>query len=203
MRRAADVSVDDLRYLVAVARAGKLVTAAEALRVDHTTVRRRIDRLETALGVRLIDRGADGWMLTAVGREVVARSAGLDDVVQALLARPASSAQRRRLRDYSESPAFVAVLAVLESAAPAEPNRRDAQGRHHSLTVAFDRVNHDYFSSTLLRPGEYMPQDLANEAVVVTGTYDAEHQLLSPALSPLRGRSLPERFSAILAGKGW
>lgn len=77
----------------------------------------------------------------------------LDDVVQALLARPASSAQRRRLRDYSESPAFVAVLAVLESAAPAEPNRRDAQGRHHSLTAAFDRVNHDYFSGTLPCPG--------------------------------------------------
>jgi len=77
----------------------------------------------------------------------------LDDVVQALLARPASSAQRRRLRAYSESPAFTAVLAALESAAPAAPNRRDAQGRHHSLTAAFDRVNHDYFSSTLLRPG--------------------------------------------------
>mgnify|MGYP001107131594 CR=1 FL=1 len=37
---------------------------------------------------------------------------------------------------------------------------------------------------TLLAPGEYMPQDLANEAVTVTGTYDAEHQLLAPALSP-------------------
>ncbi|MDQ2699615.1 MAG: LysR family transcriptional regulator [Actinomycetota bacterium] len=95
MRPDANVSVDDLRYLVAVARAGKLVTAADAMRVDHTTVRRRIDRLETALGVRLIDRGADGWMLTAVGREVVARSAGLDDVVQAVRAAAAGESDTR------------------------------------------------------------------------------------------------------------
>jgi len=86
MRSDANLSVDDLRYLVAVARAGKLVTAAEALRVDHTTVRRRIQRLEVALGVRLIDRGADGWTLTSVGREVVASASGLDGIVHAVRA---------------------------------------------------------------------------------------------------------------------
>lgn len=77
-----DVSTDDLRYLLAVARAGRLVSAAALLRVDHTTVRRRIDRLESALGVRLLDRGADGWELTAIGREVVARSSGLEHIVE-------------------------------------------------------------------------------------------------------------------------
>jgi len=44
-----DVSTDDLRYLLAVARSGRLVSAATLLGVDHTTVRRRIDRLELAL----------------------------------------------------------------------------------------------------------------------------------------------------------
>ena len=77
-----DVSTDDLRYLLAVARAGRLVSAATLLGVDHTTVRRRIDRLESALGVRLLDRGADGWELTAIGREVAARSAGLEHIVE-------------------------------------------------------------------------------------------------------------------------
>jgi DNA-binding transcriptional LysR family regulator len=77
-----DVSTDDLRYLIAVARAGRMVSAATLLGVDHTTVRRRIDRLEAALGVRLLDRGADGWELTAIGREVATRAAGLENIVE-------------------------------------------------------------------------------------------------------------------------
>jgi DNA-binding transcriptional LysR family regulator len=77
-----DVSADDLRALLAVARAGRMVGAAALLGVDHTTVRRRIDRLEAALGVRLLDRGADGWELTAIGRDVAMRSAPLEEVVE-------------------------------------------------------------------------------------------------------------------------
>jgi len=77
-----EVSTDDLRYLVTVARTGRLVSAATLLGVDHTTVRRRIDRLESALDVRLLDRGADGWELTSVGREVVAQASGLDELIE-------------------------------------------------------------------------------------------------------------------------
>lgn len=81
-----DVSADDLRYLLAVARAGRLVSAAALLGVDHTTVRRRLDRLEAALGARLLDRGADGWQLTAIGRDVVERAAPLEGIVEQVVA---------------------------------------------------------------------------------------------------------------------
>ena len=64
------VSADDLRYLVLVANTGRMVAAATALGVDHTTVSRRIKALEKALRVRLIERGSDGWELTDVGRAV-------------------------------------------------------------------------------------------------------------------------------------
>lgn len=77
-----DVSTDDLRYLLAVARAGRMVSAGTLLGVDHTTVKRRIDRLEAVLGVRLLDRGADGWELTAIGRDVAARAAPLEHLVE-------------------------------------------------------------------------------------------------------------------------
>lgn len=77
-----DVSTDDLRFLLAVARAGRMVSASTLLGVDHTTVKRRIDRLETALGVRLLDRGADGWELTAIGRDVVSQAAPLEHVLE-------------------------------------------------------------------------------------------------------------------------
>lgn len=84
--RSTEVSTDDLRYLLSVARTGRLIAAATLLGVDHTTVRRRIDRLETTLGVRLLDRGADGWELTEIGREVVSRAAGLEHIVEHVVA---------------------------------------------------------------------------------------------------------------------
>lgn len=77
-----EVSADDLRHLLAVARTGRLTTAAAVLGVDHTTVRRRIDRLERVLGTRLLDRGADGWELTAIGRDVVQRAGSLEALVE-------------------------------------------------------------------------------------------------------------------------
>ncbi|MFL0712122.1 MAG: LysR family transcriptional regulator [Microcella pacifica] len=89
--RSLDVSTDDLRYLVAVARVGRMVSAAALLGVDHTTVRRRLDRLEAALGVRLLDRGADGWQLTAIGRDVVERASGLEGLVEQVVAAASGS----------------------------------------------------------------------------------------------------------------
>lgn len=84
--RPQDVSTDDLRYLLAVARAGRMTSAATLLGVDHTTVRRRLDRLEASLGARLLDRGVDGWALTLIGREVVERASALEGMVEQVVA---------------------------------------------------------------------------------------------------------------------
>lgn len=72
---------DDLRYLLAVARTGRLVAAADALGVDHTTVSRRIAALEKSLGVRLIERGAEGWALTDAGRAVSENARAIEDAL--------------------------------------------------------------------------------------------------------------------------
>jgi DNA-binding transcriptional LysR family regulator len=76
-----DISVDDLRALIAIARAGRMTSASVMLGIDHTTVRRRVTRLERALGVRLVDRGVDGWELTDIGRRVVEESGELDRLI--------------------------------------------------------------------------------------------------------------------------
>jgi len=81
-RAGAAVSTDDLRMLLALARTGKLVTAATLLGIDHTTVRRRLNRLEAALGATLVEHGTDGWALTEIGRVVVERAAPLEQIVQ-------------------------------------------------------------------------------------------------------------------------
>lgn len=61
------LSPDDLRYFLAVAKTGRLVSAAHELGVDHTTIGRRITALEKSLGQRLFDRHSKGWELTESG----------------------------------------------------------------------------------------------------------------------------------------
>lgn len=65
------MSADDLRHFLEVARRQRLVAAGVALGVDHTTVGRRVSRLERALGQRLFDRSAAGWTLTEAGRNLL------------------------------------------------------------------------------------------------------------------------------------
>jgi DNA-binding transcriptional LysR family regulator len=61
---------DNLRYFLAVARAGKLTAAARRLGQDHTTVGRRIASLESAFQSKLFERRSDGYRLTEVGQRL-------------------------------------------------------------------------------------------------------------------------------------
>lgn len=51
---------DDLRVFLEVARQGSVHSAAKRLKLDHSTVCRRIDKLETDLSVKLLDRTRRG-----------------------------------------------------------------------------------------------------------------------------------------------
>lgn len=70
---------DDLRYFLAVVDTGSLTGAARKLRVEHTTVARRIEALEQSLGLRLFDRLPRQWQLTAEGENLVPGSRRLED----------------------------------------------------------------------------------------------------------------------------
>ncbi len=62
-----DFDWDHLRYFLAVARSGRLTSAAGQLRQDHTTVSRRLASLEAAVGVPLFERSPQGYRLTEFG----------------------------------------------------------------------------------------------------------------------------------------
>ena len=62
---------DNLRYFLAVARAGKLTAAARRLGQDHTTVGRRIASLESAFHSKLFERRPDGYRLTEAGQRLL------------------------------------------------------------------------------------------------------------------------------------
>ena len=75
---------DDLLYVLSVGRSGSLSGAARALRVNHSTVFRRIGAIEEQLGVRLFDRRRDGYAPTAAGEAVIALAGRMDEEVLAL-----------------------------------------------------------------------------------------------------------------------
>jgi len=62
---------DDLRSLLAVARGGSTLAASRALGVSQSTIARRLDSLEHALGAVLVERSAAGARLTEDGRKAV------------------------------------------------------------------------------------------------------------------------------------
>ncbi len=61
------IDAEDIRYFHVLAGHGTLVRAGQELGVDHTTVSRRVSRLERALGTRLFSRSTAGWKLTESG----------------------------------------------------------------------------------------------------------------------------------------
>lgn len=61
---------DDLRHFLEVARAGTLSGAAEILGTDHTTVARRVQRLEQQLAEKVFHRSSSGYTLTAAGEKL-------------------------------------------------------------------------------------------------------------------------------------
>ncbi len=66
-----DLRWDDMKVLLSVARAASFSGAARTLGVTVSTVSRRVEALESALGVRLFDRTPDGVSLTPVAEGLV------------------------------------------------------------------------------------------------------------------------------------
>jgi DNA-binding transcriptional LysR family regulator len=62
---------NDLKVFLAVASEGSTLAAARLLKVNQTTVQRRITELEAILGLRLVERCATGYRLTPAGQSVL------------------------------------------------------------------------------------------------------------------------------------
>lgn len=75
---------NDLRYFLAVHRAGTLAGAAAALDINATTVGRRVGALEEQLEVRLFDRTPEGWKLTLAARDLLAHAERMEQEAFAL-----------------------------------------------------------------------------------------------------------------------
>ena len=123
---------DDLRFFAELSRTGSLSAAARRLKVDHSTVARRVASLETSLGVRLFDRLPRGWVLTADGEQMAERVERLETEIFALgsFARGRSGALSGSVR-VSAPPGLCRPVpdAPARPAARTPPRHRDRDGR--------------------------------------------------------------------------
>jgi DNA-binding transcriptional LysR family regulator len=75
---------DDLRHVLAIARAGTLSAAARRLGVNQTTAARRLTAIEGDLGARLFDRVDRRLVATPTGQSVVAHAEKMEGEAQLL-----------------------------------------------------------------------------------------------------------------------
>jgi DNA-binding transcriptional LysR family regulator len=77
-------SWDDLRLVLAIARAGNLVAAADALSVNHSTVFRRLNAVEKDIGAKLFERLVAGYQPTEAGHRLIATAELMEEQALAL-----------------------------------------------------------------------------------------------------------------------
>lgn len=75
---------DDYRIFLTVARTPSVRAAANDLEVSHSTVLRRLDRLEDKLGARLFERRNVGFRLTPAGEDVLQGVHDIEESVQSI-----------------------------------------------------------------------------------------------------------------------
>ncbi|MFF5626887.1 LysR family transcriptional regulator [Microbacterium sp. NPDC012755] len=108
----AAVSADDLLAFLAVVRTGRYTTAATSMGVAHTTVARRVETLESALGARVLTRGLGGWEVTALGERVAQSAEQVERAVAALRRPPGALEGVVRLAATDGFSGFIAAPAI-------------------------------------------------------------------------------------------
>lgn len=76
---------NDVVYFLEVARQRNLVRAAEKLKVDHTTVSRRIRELEKSLNSTLFKRSKSGFTLTEIGLRLLQYAEGMESQANSIV----------------------------------------------------------------------------------------------------------------------
>ncbi|MFK7991113.1 MAG: LysR family transcriptional regulator [Sandaracinaceae bacterium] len=74
---------DDLRFVLALGRAGTMTSAAQALGVSHSTVARRLRALEADVGRRIFEPTSEGYAATEAGEALLEAAAEIETQVLA------------------------------------------------------------------------------------------------------------------------
>lgn len=177
----ADVDLDLrlVRYFTVVAEHLNFARAAAALRVAQPSLSRQIQRLEDALGVRLLERTTQGSRLTAAGAAFLPRAQELLHTAgQATLAARAAAPPRTITVGYVEN------LVIT-------PGVRDLRRRHPDAHVRTQHLDSDEARALPDRQVDVLvartPLPIPDDDLHVTVLYDEPRALLVPASHRLAG----------------
>lgn len=164
---------DNLRYILAIARTKSVAGAARQLKVHHTTVFRRLNALESSLGVRLFERLAKGYVLTLAGESMYHTALEIESKIATLDRHISGQDQRLKgiirvtttasLLRYLLTPCFAAFqreypeieLEILESNQQYNLTKRDAD-------IAIRTTNHP--------PEHLVGRKIARAAIAIYGS---------------------------------
>src|SRR5262249_36754781 len=118
---------DNLKFFLALAESGTLSRASEKLRVDHSTVARRVEMLEHDLGVRLVERLSRSYRLTGEGEQVRDRAREIEDRIAELARFANSTGQSSRVVRVSGPPTLLSLFLA--------PRLLPLQGQHPGLRI--------------------------------------------------------------------
>lgn len=121
---------DDLRYFSVIADAGTVLAAAKRLGVNYVTVSRRIDRLESAMQVKLFSRTKDGYTLTLEGDALYRHVPAIENAFKGIAESMGS------LQDSSKSIRISTVEALATKILA--PNLSDLKRSFPNLTIEID-----------------------------------------------------------------
>ncbi|MEU7900729.1 LysR substrate-binding domain-containing protein [Nonomuraea sp. NPDC049152] len=119
-----DFQIADLRSFTATVRAGSITRAATALKVSQPAVSQRIQRLEQAVGERILVRDPHGAKLTPAGEALLAyaeRMLALHDEARTSIAGRAAAPSGRRAIGLLEDLAITTLPAALADFAALHP----------------------------------------------------------------------------------
>lgn len=169
---------DDLRFALALARAGNLAKAARSLGVAHTTVARRIAAFEDALGAPLFDRVGGDATPTPAGKDLVEVATEIETRVNAF---------ERRLSSRDAELEGDVTVATMEPLAAKLTEHVLAFGRlHPSIRVRIHATNANVdlgkreadiaLRATAAPPESLVGRKLASLAFAVFGTKGASRE---------------------------
>ncbi len=79
-----NIDWNDLNYFLATVQNGSMAAAAKLLKVNHTTVSRRITALEQQLGAPLFERTPTGLSITPLGESMIPYAENMRESVHAM-----------------------------------------------------------------------------------------------------------------------
>lgn len=175
---------DDLRCFLAVALQGSTLGAAKSLKLHQTTVARRIEALEQALGLRLFDRSAAGYALSSAGADLLPFAQEVGGAAAAFGERAALNGRRSRqiVRiTTSDVLASLIITPALPAFAAAHP---DVQIHtvidDRKLDLAKGEADLALRVGTRPKDGDLIVRSLAEAAGVSTTARDMRHFMVSP-----------------------